>query len=144
MKNSKDKYQYESFFDVPDNYFEELPQKVMSRVAVSKGYYSAKKIAFLIALPCLTIFLSWYYFFGIDNDKKHLKLDWEQISNVEIIEYMEFENVSASDILKNIRSEEELENLLLDFSIEEEFALQQENFNTTEWIELSDYDFTPL
>lgn len=95
-----------NIYTVPDNYFDQLPTRIQSRVNEKKptfGFSLNWNLAFKIAFPTIVVVLVVFYF-GINSNNATLSADeiLAQVSTEDLIAYIETTDITTDEIIEEI------------------------------------------
>jgi hypothetical protein len=113
-----------NIYSVPDNYFEQLPMRIQSRVNENRPVLGLRlnwNLALKIALPAIAVVFLVFYF-GISTDNTALSADdiLAQVSTEDLIAYVETTDITTDEII------EELDFSEIDFDDYEQSPLMQD------------------
>ena len=121
-------------FKIPDGYFDHLPYAIQEKINKKKSYWEKfNELPYVIKwapVPLLILLL----IFNIWDKQQDNSVSYEnllaEVSSEDIIDYLEYYNISTYEVIKAIDNEE---------------AMTIENNTTEKWIEeLSDEDLNNL
>ncbi|MEQ9426027.1 MAG: hypothetical protein RJQ09_16495 [Cyclobacteriaceae bacterium] len=107
-----DELKKDSFFEVPERYFDELPSKIQSRVSTSSskpavGWHAVPVLKWaMAAVPVIAVAI---YFFVAQPISPPISSSAEemlaQIENDELIAYLELSDASTEDLISGLGAE---------------------------------------
>ena len=90
------------FFQVPENYFDELPAQIQSRVAVSKTDRRIRPVfryALQYALPLLVVAVILFYNYSSGPDVESILAS---VETADLINYIHESGITTEDLVENI------------------------------------------
>lgn len=142
-KFNLDKLNKENIYQVPDRYFETLPGVIQSRVVEKAPFYNTSvfKIGLRYALPvaCILIIGIYFGFFYQKNSTPTFESLMAEVSQQDLVTYLENSDLSIEEIIENIGEEEVALGLEEEaFDLIEDLNLDNENLDDL----LEEFDIT--
>lgn len=144
MREKLNKYKNKKFYKVPENYFEELPSIIQNRVQDKEGNHSffSGTYALKVAIPTILLLIVIYFVVPIGSTSE--ENTFFELSANEVVTYFDNNGYNASYLLEEISDQVNEDNLLKEFTFEEEYALQEKNLQKFDWIEEDYYELYPM
>ena len=132
MKNPLDDIEKNNYFTTPEGYFDDLPNRIQNRVITPSKRFNLIPVL-KYSIPVILLFIIGFIVFMPDNDKLE-ELILADITEIEVLEYLEASDLSYNEIISELEFEDDYESLIAAPSLEEEYVLDEEILYSPDWM----------
>jgi len=123
-----------NIYTVPDNYFDQLPTKIQSRINEKTPVFRIKlswSLVFKVATPAFAMIMILFYF-GLKNNNTYESADeiLSQVSSQDLIAYLETTDITTDEIIEEIDFTDVELDFYEDGSIMQDIEMNKDNINT--------------